>query len=123
MGMYDMSGIVDMIDGHGLLKQYMKELYEYAMFPVWMDKWGQQGIADTTEQLSDIYKMMIDAKSLPDNLVAINWALHAAHQTGQMTDYISEIDPEIDKAFLDRMSNNPDSQKWIEELRQIGVQM
>lgn len=123
LDMYGMEDVVNMIDNAGMRNEFMTELYQHALFPAWMDKWGQEGIKETTDNLSNIYKMMADANSLPDNLVAINWALHAAHQTGQMTDYINEVDPEVDKGFLNRMSNNPDSERWIEELRAIGVQI
>ena len=65
---------------------------------------------------------MSSAGTLKEKFVAINRALNAAHQTGQMLDYIETESPDMTKELLDELSNL-DVDEWNKELRQMGFRV
>jgi len=98
------------------------DIYEHMVFPVWYGNWSAQGIDETRETIETIYKELRNAQTLPQKFVAINRALNAAHQTGQMLDYIESRSPEVTKELLNELSDT-DVTEWNSELRMMGFKV
>lgn len=112
------NGIVDGID-------LAKELYQYIVFPVWFDYWEKQGIVQTRKRIENITSDMKKAykeQNLTEMFKQINIALHSAHQTGKMLDYISREHYDIDKSLLYRLTNMNVSE-LNSELKRQGFQI
>ncbi len=107
---------------HPDLYDMLIDFLEKEIFPLWFDRWEAEGIVDTRENIEELYSKLQEAQSTPlkQKMVIISEALNAAHQTGSMLDYISNKHDNIDKKFLDSLSNKDVSQ-WDEELKEMGV--
>jgi len=134
----DMSSLAERIDADHL-EPVIIELYEKMVFPVWYGTWKKQGIDQTRKNIEVAYKTL---KNTPIDDVnkmaaAISIGLNAAHQTGQMIDYVSDYleknvdsgeynEPTYDKGLknlLDTLTNTPENimTRWNNELEEIGV--
>ena len=95
-------------------------LYEYIVFPAWFDYWSQEGIEETRERIEKIELSLreLDSMALQEKIESVNIAINASHQTGSMLDYISN-NYDIDKAYLNYLSNIPQSEidEWEAELK------
>ena len=108
------------------LQQFIQDLNQFLVFPLWYDYWGSQGIEETRENLQEIYDMLESANSLEENIAAINVALNAVHQTGDMLQHLenySNIPSSEIKDILDNLSEGTNLPKWNKQLRQIGVKV
>lgn len=101
------------------------DFYEKKVFPLWFDFWSEQGIENTRSIIEDIARRLkfTDKSNFMDNIVSINMALNAAHQTGPMLDYINLHYPNIDEDFLDNLSNKDEDEisSWNKDLLELGV--
>lgn len=104
-------------------------LYEDVLFPIWMEKWGPEGIEETRDTIENIHASLktIGNQDIANALSTINIALNASHQTGQMTDYL-DAHPDVGdgdvKGLLQELSSmDSESQEWLQELRAIGLQV
>jgi len=115
----------------------LSEFYENFVFPLWYTYWGSRGIDETRQNIEFIYNNLLkaDVNDIENFIVYINAALNGVHQTGSMLQYLQEyIDQnpdeyntwgeEVDlKDTFDRLSLEPDIQKWNKELKEIGVKI
>lgn len=100
----------------------VEEIYSNIVFKAWMNNWGPQGIVQTRETLEKIFELMKNSYngSIKDKCAAISAGLNAAHQTGDMTDYMEGGDV---KATLQSMTDGIFIEGANKELREIGVQI
>jgi len=80
-------------------KEFLVELYENLVFPVWFDYWKQQGIVETRNNVQKIYDILekIESFSIQGQFMNINIAINTTHQTGSMMDYYEEHSLELIK--------------------------
>ena len=108
------------------MEQFLREFYKNMVFPVWYAHWKEKGIDETRENIENIYKELIEPHNLKEESIIINRALGAAHQSGEMLDYleeeISEKSGDI-KNLLDNFTKGTDVPVWDKELKTIGVQV
>jgi len=111
------------------LRNIMVAMYRDILFPMWMNRWGPQGIEDTRKAIEDIYSRLqsIESQSIAEATATINLALNASHQTGEMTDYLQEhedVGYDI-KHVLDDLSaiDEEEVREWMRELKSVGVEI
>lgn len=111
-----------LLSNHPNLYDMLIDFLEKEIFPLWFDRWEAEGIVETRENIEELYNELQEAQNVPlkQKMGIINEALNAAHQTGPMLDYISNKHDNIDKKFLDSLSNK-DVSEWDEELKEMGV--
>ena len=125
----DISEAMETISIHIPLRNIMVALYRDILLPMWMDRWRPQGIEDTRKAIEDIYARLqnIENQSIAEATATINLALHASHQTGDMTDYLQEhedVDWDI-KSVLDELTatDTEEIRKWMQDLKSVGVEI
>jgi len=106
-------------------RDIIKEVYQVIVFPVWFGHWKALGIVQTRREIEKHAKRLRalsgSIKKVNNAVVRLNLAVNAAHQTGSMTDYIQDTYSDVDKAFLEKLSNQTIPAKWKKELGEIGV--
>lgn len=125
--------IISYLERFGTLSIFIIEFYEKIVFPKWFAYWQPQGIEKTRKTIEQIYQELINAKDIKSNIIAINLAINAAHQTGNMIDYL-ETYGNVDhnyhehgslKELLDYLSNDNNLDliiDWEEQMEKIGVE-
>jgi hypothetical protein len=90
------------------------------LFPLWFNKWKEEGIVETRRNIEDLYKNLKKSKRFPfkEKITAIHLALNSTHQTGDMMDYINEMYHDVDNNLLDELSNTDQDtlNKWKQEI-------
>ncbi len=129
---YTLESFKDVLDNFGITPNFIEEFYEKIIFPLWYNYWASQGIDKTRENIENIYKELIEAKDVKDNVLAINFAINAAHQSGDMLDYLEEYG-QIEhiykkhgdlKSLLDFLSSDQNAElihEWEGQMKEIGV--
>jgi hypothetical protein len=102
------------------LEEMAIRMYEEIIFPAWYGHWQEKDIDTIRANNENIYNQLQSADNLNDKFKIINIALNGVHVTGDMTDYISEIDSEINTEFLSRLSNL-DTAQWDKDLTLLGI--
>jgi hypothetical protein len=133
---YDLDDFIEIANNYGLLTSIMTEIYRNIIFPLWYQKWGAEGIDKVRENIEQIYKDLLNAKTLQQNLIAINLVVNATHMSGRMINYLedpsyseTEIeDPEEEYSksigqTLDEISEGNYSDNWNKQLRDVGVEI
>lgn len=110
----------------GNLCQFIQDVYEHAVFPLWYDYWGSQGIDETRELVEEASDMLNDANTLEENSAAINHAVDVQHQTGDMLDHMEtyggiDVDVQAVKNTMDAIANGEYVDDWNSELVDAGV--
>jgi hypothetical protein len=113
---------------------FLSDIY-MVLFVFWYEKWSAEGIDETREIIEKINSQLETLETLPigQAVIVINSAIGAAHQTGDMVDYLPEhIEQEQDYAngddishLLSSLSNLSGSELevWNEDLREVGFQI
>ena len=124
---YGFEEFAQLADENELLDNLVFDINKNIIFPLWYGKWSQEGIEDTREAVENIYQELVSAKTLNQTIPAINLTLNAAHQTGDMIDYLEDYGDVEDsyetKQFLDNLSAGAYVEEWNDELRAIGVEI
>ncbi len=122
----DVDSFIKYVDEYGQSEQILIELYQNQVFPAWFDYWSNQGIEDTRGTVQTIHDNMLNASSSDvGNMVAtVNMGLNAAHQTGDMVEYLENDagDSNIRDVLRD-CSEGVFIDKANKELRMVGVKI
>lgn len=105
------------------------DIYSELVFPYWKGYWSsmnnsaKKDIRQTRKTIETIYRNLVSANSIPENLSAINLAINLMHQTGSILDYIDEYGEQGDISYEDltNLSRGTNIPQWNEDLRKIGV--
>ena len=124
-------GFIHILSYNGIsLNQFLIELNQNLVFPLWYNYWSAMGIDNTRENIEEIYKRLISDGDLSTQSANINIALNTAHQNGEMIDYLESygssggygyIDSGNVKSVLDDLSSNKYVAEWNDQLEEIGV--
>lgn len=111
-------------NGYFDMREIVKTAYKEAVFPQWYGHWKGMGIDATRKTIEDTYARLMESKNqeLPMQIAAINLALNAVHQTGDMVEYVQERSHEVTSDLLQELSEL-DTEEWDQELRETGVQL
>jgi hypothetical protein len=109
----------------GVWEELLIDINSKMVFPMWFDKWSAEGIEDTRATIEDIYQNleMSNDGNIEHMCAAVNAALHAAHQNGDMIEYISQMTGEELAPLLKEESNKANFDEWNNQLRAIGVEI
>jgi hypothetical protein len=107
----------------GNTSEFIKEIYQYYVFPIWMKHWGAKGIARTRERIEKIYENLKNLSIAPQNIgeanSTINIAINAAHQTGSMAhDYM-----DVPSSLLQALTDGTYIEEWNKDLIALGVKI
>lgn len=102
------------------LQRMTVKVWEDVVFQNWYEHWQEKDIDSVRANNEDIANKLQAAESITDQFKIINIALNGVHVTGQMTDYINNIDSSIDQSFLSELSNMDVSQ-WDKDLTLLGI--
>jgi len=121
----DISSFVSMAQDFMDMNQFLKELYQYIVFPVWYAHWGERGIDDTRKNIEQIFsKLLQKNNNLGEESATINMAINAVHQTGEMLDYIEDESEERGIGeTLSELSEGTGVPEWNKDLSTVGVQV
>ncbi len=109
---------------------YMENIYtefaEFLCFPIWYGYWKALGIDQTRQRIEKAYQSLQSVNNLPINqsFAVMNSIIGVCHQTGDMTDYISDVSSDYGKEIqrtMNILSNNPDLTEWDADLARIGL--
>lgn len=123
----DLSTLMTVIEQSNeyVFKDMCINFMEKITFPLWFDEWSSQGIEDTRNDLEQVYENLetIDKHPISNRIVIINQALNSVHQTGSMLDYINQEFSDVDKKFLDSLSNTSETkiEAWKDDIVNMGV--
>jgi hypothetical protein len=114
------------LDYAGLTQQFIKEMYKNFVFELWYDYWAAQGIEETRKDIQEIYNQLVNAdeSNIGNFMAVMSLAINAAHQTGDMTDYISSDTGEGSKEIkrtMDYVSSPEFTKNVDEELQEAGI--
>lgn len=111
--------------GDGILHDLYKVLFIF-----WYEKWSAEGIDETRESIEKIYQQLENIEQFPikQAIIVINSAIGAAHQTGDMLDYLSddidESSDEIRQLMTSLTLLSPEEKGvWDADLRKIRFQI
>jgi hypothetical protein len=106
-----------------LAQEFIIEIYQYIVFPVWFAYWKSQGIVETRKRIKRLYDDLKKIASFPlkEQFGILNEATLAVHQGGSMMEYYEEY-YQVEETFFDQFSNY-DVDPWDAELREIGVEI
>ena len=119
--------LIDILKETGKLGIFIREFYEYIIFPIWYEHWKYQGIDETRENVQEVYNMLVRAKTPEDSHMAILRAIQTSHQTGDMIEYLEEYGGEEDiypdkiKDLMEDLTNGSMNSIWDKQLEEIGV--
>lgn len=123
----DSDTIISMLDSNGLLENFLTELNQYLVFPLWYGYWRGMGIDETRENIEEIYNALINSSDIAELDVAVWRAIEATHQGGKMIDdYLYEfsnveVDPDELRNIMDNLTKGSYNATWDAELESIGV--
>tara|TARA_Y100000310_G_C20683845_1_gene817704 strand:- start:854 stop:2668 length:1815 start_codon:yes stop_codon:yes gene_type:complete len=127
--LYDYDLFVEGANSSGVLEGIARELYQFAVFPLWYSYWSGMGIDSTREIAEEAYSILEGANSVQELSSAVNLAINTVHQNGQMIEYIETYgglelgaDTSTVQGWLQELTNR-DVEDWNEELREVGVQI
>lgn len=109
------------------LEQFLQELNQHIVFPMWMNYWGAMGIEGTRELAQEAYDRLENASNLQDTIVAINHAIDVNHQNGAMIEHmesysgLDSVDTQSITNMMDEIASGSFVPEWNEELKQIGI--
>lgn len=123
----DFRSLISILENIGELQPFVREFYEFVIFPAWYNYWSYQGIDETRENVQDVYNLLVGSKTPEDNHMAILRAIQTSHQTGDMLDYLEEYGGEEDiypdkiKDLMTELTNGSMNSIWDKQLKEIGV--
>jgi len=109
------------------LEQFLKELNQHIVFPMWMNYWGAMGIEETRELAQEAYQRLENAATLQENIIAINHAIDIHHQNGQMIEHmeqysgLEDVDTQSIINMMDEIESGAFVDEWNKELKHIGI--
>ena len=122
--------LLSILEGSGQMEQFLIELNQYAVFPLWYTYWGSMGIDTTRELAEEAYDNLSNAKGFQEFHESLEEAIQTCHQNGSMLDYLSEYggeeyggDPEEIEAIMFGLTEGKTNFEWDKELKSVGVKV
>ena len=122
--------LMSLLEGQGQMKNFMIELNQYIVFPLWYNYWGSMGIDTTREMAEEAYNDLTSANSFEEFHKALEVAIQTCHQNGSMLDYLSEYGNEHTSAssediesIMMELTEGKTNTEWDQQLKEIGVKI
>jgi len=124
----DTESLINISDEMGLELEVAHDLFHGATFTAWYDHWGPDGIDETRETVEKTYQLLLSAKTLDQQIAAVNAALNCSHQTGSMLDYLQSYGEVYEGSddlenLLQSLTDGVNNENWENSMRSIGVQV
>ena len=82
--------LLSILEGQGQLENFLVELNQYLVFPLWYNYWGAMGIDTTRELAEEAYNNLVNASTIQECKLAIEEAIQTCHQNGSMLEYMGQ---------------------------------
>ena len=82
--------LMSLLESQGQMENFMIELNQYIVFPLWYAYWGAMGIDTTRELAQDAYDDLENANTFEEFHLALEVAIQTCHQNGSMLEYLEE---------------------------------
>jgi len=122
--------LLSLLEGQGQMDNFIVELNQHVVFPLWYDYWRAMGIDTTRELAEEAYEGLINAKNIDEFHLALEVAIQTCHQSGSMLDYLQEYggeeygaDPQEIEDLMTELTEGKENAIWDKQLRTIGVKV
>jgi hypothetical protein len=122
--------LLSLLEGQGQMEEFLIELNQHMVFPLWYDYWGAMGIDTTRELAEDAYEGLINANTFEEFHTALGVAILTCHQNGSMLEYLSEYgneyvesSPEDIEIIMDELTEGKTNVEWDKQLKAVGVKV
>jgi hypothetical protein len=122
--------LLSILEGQGEMENFMIELNQHLVFPLWYDYWRAQGIDTTRELAEEAYEGLVNANGFDEFHEALEIAIQTCHQNGSMLEYLDQYggqemgsDPETIEGIMLELSQGKPNSEWDGQLIGIGVQI
>lgn len=111
-------------------EQFIQDLNQNLVFPMWMDYWGAMGIEGTREMAEEAYEGLVSANSFEEFHQALEVAIQTCHQNGSMLEYLEQYggeynysSPEMIEITMLELTEGKSNSEWDKQLKEIGVKI
>lgn len=124
---HDVEELIDGLNGT-VLRDVLSEIYAVIVFPIWYGQWSAKGIDATRRRVEKSYEQIEKIRKHPKSFEVralaseINKIIQTAHQTGSMTDYVSQR-WNLEEGLLDYLSDGLDTVSFDRTLTAMGVDL
>lgn len=123
--------LANLVYNNDIYIDFLYELYENILFPLWSEHWTEQGIEEVRDNVENMYENLKNASNITENIIWISLSLNAMHMSGNIIsdysiDHLDENtydiydDTDISQEDLTNLSNL-DVSEWNQQLKEIGV--
>jgi len=112
------------------MMNFIIELNQHIVFPLWYDYWSAQGIDETRAMVEKAYQSLQNASNIDEFHLALEVAIQTCHQNGSILDYLEEYgreeyggDPQQIEDIMTELTEGFGLAAWDKQLRAIGVKV
>lgn len=122
--------LLSLLEGQGQMENFLVELNQHMVFPLWYNYWGAMGIDTTRELAQEAYDGLVNADSFEEFRNALQVAIQTCHQNGSMLDYLDQYGGEYDydspeniEDTMLELTEGKSNSEWDKQLKEIGVKI
>ena len=122
--------LLSLLEGQGQMQEFLIELNQHLVFPLWYDYWGGMGIDSTRELAQEAYEGLENANNFDEFHLALETAIQTCHQNGSMLEYLETYggeeygaDPQEIENIMTELTEGKGNAEWDKQLKSIGVKI
>jgi hypothetical protein len=122
--------LLSLLEGQGEMDNFIVELNQHLVFPLWYEYWGAMGIDTTRELAEEAYEGLVNAKNFDEFHLALEVAIQTCHQNGSMLEYLEQYggeeygsDPSEIEDIMNELTDGKANANWDKQLMNIGVKI
>lgn len=122
--------LLSLLEGQGQMYNFIIELNQHIVFPLWYAYWSAMGIDTTRELAEEAYEGLNNASNIDEFHLALEIAIQTYHQNGSMLDYLESYggeeygsDPQEIEDIMKELTEGKGNAAWDKQLRSIGVKI
>jgi hypothetical protein len=122
--------LLSILDGQGQMENFIIELNQHLVFPLWYDYWGAMGIDTTRELAEEAYEGLVNANTFEEFRNALQVAIQTCHQNGSMLEYLDQYGGEYDygspediEGTMLELTEGKSNFEWDKQLKAVGVKV
>lgn len=122
--------LLSLLEGQGQMDNFIIELNQYLVFPLWYEYWGAMGIDTTRELAEEAYEGLVNANTFEEFHLALEVAIQTCHQNGSMLEYLEQYggeeygaDPSEIEDIMNELTEGKGNANWDKQLKEVGVKV
>ena len=119
--------LLSLLEGQGKMEDFLIELNQHIVFPLWYNYWQSMGIDTTRELAEEAYEGLVNANSFEEFRPALAEAILTCHQNGSMLDYLSQygnestsVSSEDIEGIMVELTEGKTNSEWDKQLKEVG---